>query len=136
MTLDLADVIAFDREDAFLAGLSSQSRAAYHELASARDRWGYVPAVEARAAVSAGIARALLEIELRVARVAGRVAVGARVAPTLEAAVRVQSEQTTLVLRVLADLDAHGVVTIGRAPGDPWRVWTADEATTAAEVFG
>lgn len=134
--IDLDDVIALDREEAFLRGLSPHARAAYHSLASVRDRWGYVPAIEARAAVRSALERALLDIETRAARVAGRVAVGARVEPTLEAATKVAAESTKLALRVLVELDAIGAVRVGLEPGDPWRVWTVDEATQAAEVFG
>ena len=134
--IDIEDIVAIEREAAFLRDLSPQAREAYHALVSVRDRWGYVPAAEARAAVRSALERALLEIETRVARVAGRVAVGARVEPTLEAATKVQSQSTTIALRVLTELDGAGIVRVGLEPGQPWRVWTADEAATAAEVFG
>ena len=39
-------------------------------------------------------------------------------------------------MRVLTELDGAGIVRVGLEPGQPWRVWTADEAATAAEVFG
>jgi hypothetical protein len=136
MTLDLADVIAADREEQFLAGLSRAALAVYHELVSVRDRFGYVAADRARAAVRAALETYYVAIDHQVEMLAGRVAAGGAVEPAVENAAKARAKQVAGTARVLAELDARGLVIVGVVPGSAWRVWTADDAAEAAEVFG
>jgi hypothetical protein len=136
VTLDLADVIAAEREERWLDGLSKPALAVYHELVSTRDRHGYVAADAARAAVRAALEEHFVALDLQIERVAGRVAVGGAIQPAVEAAARIAARQARGAWRVLKELDDHGCIRVGIEPGSAWRVWTADEAEEAEEVFG
>jgi hypothetical protein len=138
MTLDITDVLDSDRDEAFLVGLSPASRAAYFELVSVRDRFGYVESERARAAVRS----ALEEFYTAVERRAAQVAYGSDVSTVnaIVSSLEVISKITALLVRgtarVLVELDARGLVVVGTEPGQPWRVWTREDADEAAEVFG
>ena len=138
MTLDLADVAEADRDEAFLAGLSPAARAAYLELLSVRDRFGYAEQSKARAAVRAALEAFYDAVERRCAQIAHHG--DTRTINEIMSKVDTISKITALLVkgtaRVLAELDARGLVVVGTEPGQPWRVWTREDAEEAAEVFG
>lgn len=136
MTLDLADVIAADREERWLAGTTPAARAAYLELLSVRDSRGYVEAHTARAAVRAALESYFVAVDHQIEMLAGRVAVGGAIQPAVELAAKARAKQVAGTARVLTELDERGLIRVGIEPGSAWRVWTADEAAEAAEVFG
>jgi hypothetical protein len=138
VTLDLADVMNADRDEAFLEGLSPASRAAYFELVSVRDRFGYVESSKARAAVRAALGGFYSEVERRVAQTAYSCDVRsvAAIAASVDTATRVAALIVKGTARVLVELDERGLVIVGTEPGQPWRVWTREDAAEAAEVFG
>lgn len=136
MTLDLADVIEAEREERWLASLTRPARAVYHELLAIRDPRGYVEAPAARAAVRSALEAYYAAIDHRVGLIAGGVAVGEPVLPAVEAAAKAKAQQVAGTVRVLTELDERGHIRVGVVEGSPWRVWTADEAEEAEEVFG
>jgi len=138
VTLDLAEVAEADRDEAFLAGISPASRSAYFELVSVRDRWGYVECSTARAAVRAALEGFYLEVERRLAQTAygSDVRSVEAVVRSVDTASRIAALLVRGTTRVLTELDERGLVIVGTEPGQPWRVWTREDAEEAAEVFG
>lgn len=138
MTLELADVLEVDRDEAFIAGLSPASRAAYFELVSVRDRFGYVESERARAAVRSALEGFYSAVERRAAQVAygSDVSTVNAIVSSLEVISKITALLVRGTARVLVELDARGLVVVGTEPGQPWRVWTREDADEAAEVFG
>lgn len=136
MTLDLSDVLAADREERWLKGLTGAARAAYFELVSVRDARGNVETHTARAAVRASLEVHYVAVDHQIEILAGRVAVGGAIQPAAEHAAKARAQQVAGTARVLTELDERGHIRVGIAPGTAWRVWTADEADEAEEIFG
>ncbi|MFO0563901.1 MAG: hypothetical protein U0269_38105 [Polyangiales bacterium] len=138
MTLDLADVAEADRDEAFLAGLSPAARAAYFELLSVRDRFGYAEQSKARAAVRAALEAFYVAVERKCAQVAhhGDTRTINEIMSKVDTISKIAALLVKGTARVLAELDARGLVVVGTEPGQPWRVWTREDAEEAAEVFG
>jgi len=138
MTLDLADVAEADRDEAFLAGLSPAARAAYLELLSVRDRFGYAEQSKARAAVRAALEAFYVAVERKCAQIAhhGDTRTINEIMSKVDTISKIAALLVKGTARVLAELDARGLVVVGTEPGQPWRVWTREDAEEAAEVFG